>query len=50
MEIAWPDKLIGFMTVEQVEDKEKLENMGWKIMNLLDVADMDTASLFGGDN
>ena len=32
------------------EDKEKLENMGWKIINLLDAADMDTASLFGGDN
>ena len=50
VEIAWPDKHVGFMTADQAEDKEKLENMGWKILNLLDVADMDTASLFGGDN
>ena len=48
--IAWPDKHVGFMTADQAEDKEKLENMGWKILNLLDAADMDTASLFGGDN
>ena len=50
VEIAWPDKHVGFMTADQAEDKEKLENMGWKIINLLDAADMDTASLFGGDN
>lgn len=50
VEIAWPDKHVGFMTADQAEDKEKLENMGWKILNLLDAADMDTASLFGGDN
>ena len=50
VEIAWPDKHVGFMTADQAEDKEKLENLGWKILNLLDAADMDTASLFGGDN
>ena len=50
VEIAWPDRRIGFMTVEQAEDKEKLENLGWQILNLLDAADIDTASLFGGDN
>ena len=50
VEIAWPDRRIGFMTVEQAEDKEKLEKLGWKILNLLDAADIDTASLFGGDN
>ena len=50
VEIAWPDKHVGFMTADQAEDKEKLENMGWKILNLLDATDMDTASLFGGDN
>ena len=50
VEIAWPDRRIGFMTVEQSEDKEKLEKLGWKILDLLDVADIDTASLFGGDN
>ena len=50
VEIAWPDRRIGFMTVEQAEDKEKLEKLGWQILNLLDVADINTASLFGGDN
>lgn len=38
------------MTIEQTEDKEKLEEMGWKILSLLDAADIDAASLFGGDN
>lgn len=50
VEIAWPDRQVGFMTVEQADDKEKLEKMGWKILNLIDAADIDTASLFGGDN
>lgn len=49
VEIAWPDKCIGFMTVEQSQDKQKLEDLGWKILNLLDVADIDAVSLFGGD-
>jgi DEAD/DEAH box helicase domain-containing protein len=50
VEIAWPDRRIGFMTTEQVQDKEKLEKAGWKILSSLDAADMDAASLFGGDN
>ena len=50
MEIAWPERRVGFMTVEQADDKEKLEKLGWKILNLIDAADIDTASLFGGDN
>lgn len=50
VEIAWPDRRVGFMTVEQTEDKAKLEKLGWKILSLLDAADIDTASLFGGDN
>ena len=49
VEIAWPDRCIGFMTVEQSQDKQKLEDLGWKILNLLDVAEIDAASLFGGD-
>lgn len=49
MEIAWPDKHVGFMTADQVEDKEKLQDMGWKILNILDAADIDIAGLFGGD-
>ena len=31
VEIAWPDRRIGFMTAEQAEDKEKLEKLGWRI-------------------
>ena len=50
VEIAWPDRRVGFMTAEQTVDKEKLEQLGWKILNLFDVADIDTASYFGGDN
>lgn len=49
VEIAWPEKCIGFMTVEQSQDKQKLEDLGWKILNLLDVTDVDAVSLFGGD-
>ena len=50
VEIAWPDRKIGFMTAEQAEDQEKIETLGWRILNLLDAADMDIASYFGGDN
>lgn len=50
VEIAWPDKRIGFMTAEQAEDKEKLEKLGWRILSLLDAADVDIASYFGGDD
>lgn len=49
VEIAWPDRRVGFMTVEQVEDKEKLEKLGWKILSLLDAMDLGTADYFGGD-
>ena len=49
VEIAWPDRCIGFMTVEQKEDKEILEEMGWTILSLFDVASVDIESLFGGD-
>lgn len=50
VEFAWPDRRVGFMTAEQTEDKEKLEKLGWRILSLLDAADIDTASYFGGDN
>ena len=50
VEIAWPDKCIGFMTVEQTEDKVVLEQLGWRILSLFDIADMDLMSLFGGEN
>ena len=50
VEIAWPDRRVGFITAEQAEDKEKLEKLGWRILSLLDAADIDTESYFGGDN
>ena len=43
-------QMFGFMTAEQAEDKKKLEKLGWRILNLLDIANMDVASYFGGDN
>lgn len=48
VEIAWPDRRVGFMTAQQAEDKEKLEKLGWRIFDLLDASDI--ASYFGGDN
>lgn len=47
VEIAWPDRKIGFMTAEQIEDRSVLEDLGWKIMTLMDAADAIT--IFGGD-
>ena len=48
VEIAWPDLKIGFLTEEQLEDKEKLESEGWMIIDLLNLNDMKSA--FGGEN
>ena len=50
VEIAWPAKRIGFMTSEQAVDSERLERLGWKILNSIDAANIDVGSLFGGDN
>ena len=47
VEIAWPDHKIGFLTVEQLEDKEKLEQDGWKIVDLITLS--DAAQIFGGE-
>lgn len=47
IEIAWPDELIGFMTAEQLEDKETVENRGWHIIDLLHVS--DAIQYFGGE-
>ena len=48
VEIAWPDLKIGFLTREQLEDKERLEAEGWQIIDLLNMKDLKSA--FGGDN
>jgi len=47
VEIAWPDEKVGFMTAEQLEDKEKLENMRWRIVDMLSIS--EAADYFGGD-
>jgi len=47
VEIAWPDLKIGFLTEEQMKDKEKLEAEGWQIIDLLTMNDMK--SMFGGE-
>lgn len=47
IEIAWSEKKIGFMTTEQLEDKDTVEALGWKIVNAIDV--VDSTALFGGD-
>ncbi len=48
VEIAWPDRKIGFLTAEQMEDKEKLEQLGWTIIDLFSLSDL--TGLFGGEN
>lgn len=49
IEIAWPDRKVGFMTDEQLADREKAEAHGWKILSVADMADTDITKLFGGD-
>ena len=44
IELAWIDLKIGFMTEEQLADREKAENAGWKIF--INTEDIDT--IFGG--
>ena len=46
MEIGWPDRKIGFMTTDQLTDKEKAEALGWTILTAADMP--ECASLFGG--
>lgn len=38
VEIAWPDRKIGYLTADQLEDKEALEAAGWKILSITDLA------------
>ena len=46
VELAWPDLKIGFLAIEQQEDKEKLKKMGWTIIESVDSVDL---SIFGGE-
>lgn len=50
IEIAWPDKKIGFMTEAQTADREKIEALGWRILSLGDASDQSIAELFGGED
>ena len=47
IEIAWPDRKIGYMTAEQMEDRENAESLGWKILSVTDAAAI--ADFFGGE-
>ena len=46
IELAWPELKIGFLAEEQQDDKEKLENSGWTIIDDAESVDL---SIFGGD-
>lgn len=48
IEIAWPDEKVGYMTSEQLEDKEIVERVGWHIVDLLSITDV--VKYFGGNN
>ena len=50
IEIAWPEKQLGFMTEEQLEDRNSVEKLGWKIFSSADVKSLDIKKVFGGDN
>ena len=47
IEIAWPEQKVGYMTVDQLDDKEMMESMGWHIIDLLSIT--DAVKYFGGD-
>ena len=46
VEIAWPDRKIGYLTADQLEDKEALESAGWKILSITDL--VGAITLFEG--
>ena len=45
--IAWPDHKIGFLTEDQLDDREVLEQNGWKIIDLFTLS--DAAETLGGE-
>lgn len=47
VEIAWPERKLGFMTAEQLKDKAEIEATGWKVISIMDIGDI--SALFGGD-
>ena len=49
LEFAWPDRKIAFMTEEQLNDREVMEKLGWRILSQHDSVDASVLELFGGD-
>ncbi len=49
IELAWPEKKIGFMTEEQLADREKVEALGWRIVSSSAITDGSAMQLFGGN-
>ena len=49
MAMAWPGRKIGFMTEDQIDDKEAVEALGWRILTADDMGNSDTVKFFGGD-
>ena len=47
VEIAWTEKKVGYMTADQLVDKEMMESMGWHILDLLSIS--GATQYFGGD-
>ena len=45
IELAWPDRKIGYLIEEQYDDKEKLLSLGWTLIH--NIEDFDV-NLFGG--
>jgi len=46
VEIAWPEQKLGFMTAEQLDDKAVVEQMGWKIIDILSLSEAE--DILGG--
>ena len=46
VEIAWPDLKVGYLTDDQMNDKQKLEDAGWTIIDMLNVGEVK--KMFGG--
>ena len=46
IEIAWPEEKIGYLTAEQIEDKDILEKSGWKFIDLMNTEEWE--DMFGG--
>ncbi len=47
-EIVWPEQRIAFLTEDQMDQKDKVEDSGWKVIGILNIS--DAAKLFGGEN